>query len=286
MSYIYNLTDTWNAAGTTFAGIKMAVTNTASGASSKLLDLTISGATTGAFSIDKSGNASVSGALTLGTALTVGNGGTGVTTSTGTGSVVLGTTPTFTTSALFPSGTLSAPGISVSGDTNTGIYFPAADTIGFVKGGVDAMRITAAGDVLLATTASADLPGLSVGNTGATRQVLGGMANSSWRIREWDNVNMAAWVTNISALNAIDNAAIPSWKTQQGGGQDYWRIARAAAASSVFAELFRVTSGGWVQLFDSTAPSINPTFSGYLYVESGALKYRGSSGTVTTVAAA
>lgn len=66
---------------------------------------------------------------------------------TGTGSVVLGTTPTFTTSALFPAGTVSAPGISVSGDTNTGIYFPAADTIGFVEGGVEAMRITSAGTV-------------------------------------------------------------------------------------------------------------------------------------------
>ena len=64
---------------------------------------------------------------------------------TGTGSVVLGTTPTFTTSALFPAGTVGAPGISVSGDTNTGIYFPAADTIGFVEGGVQAMTLDANG---------------------------------------------------------------------------------------------------------------------------------------------
>lgn len=34
------------------------------------------------------------------------------------------------------------------------------------------------------------------------------------------------------------------------------------------------------------APSTNPTGGGILYVESGALKYRGSSGTVTTLAAA
>lgn len=88
MAYIYNLTDTWDAAGTTFSGIKMAVTNTASSASSKLLDLTISGATTGSFSIDRSGNASVSGALTLGTALTVGNGGTGTSTAFTAGSIV------------------------------------------------------------------------------------------------------------------------------------------------------------------------------------------------------
>jgi hypothetical protein len=73
---------------------------------------------------------------------------------TGTGSVVLGTTPTFTTSALFPAGTMSAPGISVSGDTNTGIYFPAADTIGFVEGGVEAMRLDAAGNLGLGVTPS------------------------------------------------------------------------------------------------------------------------------------
>jgi hypothetical protein len=34
----------------------------------------------------------------------------------------------------------------------------------------------------------------------------------------------------------------------------------------------------------STAPSTNPSGGGVLYVESGALKYRGSSGTVTTIA--
>lgn len=84
--------------------------------------------------------------------LPVANGGTGVTTSTGSGANVLGTTPTFTTSALFPAGTLSAPGISVSGDTNTGIYFPAADTIGFVEGGVEAMRIDSSGNVGIGTS--------------------------------------------------------------------------------------------------------------------------------------
>ena len=34
----------------------------------------------------------------------------------------------------------------------------------------------------------------------------------------------------------------------------------------------------------TTAPTSNPTGGGVLYVESGALKYRGSSGTVTTIA--
>lgn len=36
----------------------------------------------------------------------------------------------------------------------------------------------------------------------------------------------------------------------------------------------------------AVAPSINPAGSGILYVEEGALKYRGSNGTVTTLAPA
>jgi hypothetical protein len=36
----------------------------------------------------------------------------------------------------------------------------------------------------------------------------------------------------------------------------------------------------------TVAPSVNPAGGGILYVEDGALKYRGSKGTVTTIALA
>ena len=53
-------------------------------------------------------------------------------------------------------GTLANPAISAglnSSDTNTGIYFPLADTIGFVEGGAEAMRIDSNGRInLLAGT--------------------------------------------------------------------------------------------------------------------------------------
>jgi hypothetical protein len=44
------------------------------------------------------------------------------------------------------------------------------------------------------------------------------------------------------------------------------------------------SSAKTVHIGNGTAPTANPTAGGVLYVESGALKYRGSSGTVTTIA--
>jgi hypothetical protein len=47
----------------------------------------------------------------------------------------------------FADGSASTPSITNDGDTNTGIFFPAADTIAFSEGGVESMRIDSAGDV-------------------------------------------------------------------------------------------------------------------------------------------
>jgi hypothetical protein len=58
--------------------------------------------------------------------------------------------------ATFGAGTVSAPSITTTGDTNTGIYFPAADTIAFTEGGVEAMRISANGTVGIGTTTTTD----------------------------------------------------------------------------------------------------------------------------------
>jgi hypothetical protein len=51
MAFIYDFTDTWTSAGTTYNGIKLNVTNTASSATSRLLDLQIGGVSK--FQVDK-----------------------------------------------------------------------------------------------------------------------------------------------------------------------------------------------------------------------------------------
>jgi hypothetical protein len=78
-------------------------------------------------------------------------------------------TPKGTGGVVFPAGAVGTPSITTAGDTNTGIFFPAADTIAFAEGGVESMRIDSAGKVGINTTPTA--------GTDAKLQVTGGTTN-------------------------------------------------------------------------------------------------------------
>jgi hypothetical protein len=102
-----------------------------------------------------SGGAADINTQTTGT-LNVSRGGTGVTASTGTTAVVLSNSPTLVTPTLGAAsaasitaalGSVSAPSYTFTGDTNTGIYSPAADTLAFVEGGVEALRLLSTGGI-------------------------------------------------------------------------------------------------------------------------------------------
>jgi hypothetical protein len=62
-------------------------------------------------------------------------------------------------------GSAAAPSITTAGDTNTGMFFPAADTIAFAEGGVESMRIDSSGNLGLGVTPSARLNVLSTAST-------------------------------------------------------------------------------------------------------------------------
>lgn len=63
---------------------------------------------------------------------------------------------TLTGALAVAAGTVGAPGLTAAGDTNTGIFFPAADTIAIAEGGVEVMRVTSDGFVGIGTSTPAE----------------------------------------------------------------------------------------------------------------------------------
>ena len=165
----------------------------AAGATGTVSSVAVSGGTTGLTT--SGGPITTTGTITLAGTLAVANGGTGVTTSTGTTNLVLSNSPTLVNPALgtpasgvvtnltgtasiningtvgattpttgafttlsatgvatFAAGTALLPSITTSGDTNTGVYFPAADTVGITTGGSERMRISSSGNVGIGST--------------------------------------------------------------------------------------------------------------------------------------
>ena len=55
---------------------------------------------------------------------------------------------------LLGAGSAGAPSLTATGDTNTGIFFPTADTIAFAEGGVETVRIDSSGRLLVGTSSS------------------------------------------------------------------------------------------------------------------------------------
>ena len=75
-------------------------------------------------------------------------------TENASGTVVeLGTNPSVPVT--FPDGSASAPSLTNDGDTNTGVFFPAADTVGITTGGTERVRVDSSGNVGVGVTPSA-----------------------------------------------------------------------------------------------------------------------------------
>ena len=76
---------------------------------------------------------------------------TGDLTGNVTGNVNSTGVSTFSGGVVVAAGTTAAPSISPTGDSNTGIFFPSADTIAFAEGGVEAARFDSSGNLGVGT---------------------------------------------------------------------------------------------------------------------------------------
>jgi hypothetical protein len=77
----------------------------------------------------------------------------------------------------FPAGSASSPSIQATGDPNTGLFFPAADTIAFAEGGTEVLRIDSSGRVGIGTSAPGAL--LDVAGTNGRLYLRDGSANTA-----------------------------------------------------------------------------------------------------------
>ena len=166
---------TTRVSGTTITGTTAQFT---SGTFVSLTGTTITGTTISGTTVSSTTGTFTSLTGTTTTGITV-NFTSGVFTTQVSGATVTGTQSSFTsgnfvtlsgatatfTSGVIASGTAAAPSLSILGDPNTGIYSPGADTLAFVEGGVEAMRITSAGLVGIGTSS----PGKTLDVTGTAR---------------------------------------------------------------------------------------------------------------------
>jgi hypothetical protein len=119
-------------------------------------------------------------------------------------------TVTGSASVVFAAGTAAAPSITTTGDTNTGIFFPAADTIAFTEGGVEAARFDSSGNLGIGT--SSPVAKLSVQDAAAPKIALqvGGSERAflsyteSTAITRLDSDSVIVFATNNTEVSRFD----------------------------------------------------------------------------------
>ncbi len=149
------------------------------------------------------------------------------------GSVVVGSAVTLSSGGInvagittVTAGSASAPTISPSGDSNTGLFFPAADTIAFAEGGAESGRFNSSGNLLVGTTSD-------TGTASQKLQVTGG-----------------AYVSNNLGIGTINPDYAPTGggaKLHVWGGQ-LWSTIRSKTASGDNVVLSTTESSNNMQL--------------------------------------
>jgi len=177
-----------------------------------------------------------------------------------TGGFQVGFTSIHSTGTIVAAGSTSAPSITPTGDSNTGIFFPSADTIAFAEGGVEALRIKNNGYVGIGT----DNPGYDLH--------VGGRTNSSSSTITLHSTNSNGYGT-FQFYNNIGNVA---YLWQNGSGQSaygganslnlanyYGTISFAADSSGSWTERMKIDTSGRV-----TTP-YQPMFSAATFSSNG-----------------
>ena len=143
--------------------------------------------------------------------------------------------------ASFGDGSAAAPSITNFGDLNTGMFFPAADTIAFAEGGTEAMRITSTGAVGIGTTSPSNLLTVKSAST----------ASAAW----FQTTGASEQTITLGDPDTIANDCGVYGRTsgnfvfQNSGGAFVWKYASGT-------ERMRITSAGNVGIGTASPASI------------------------------
>jgi hypothetical protein len=171
------------------------------------------------------------------------------------GSKVLtsGSALTFDGSQLdIPLGSAATPSLSTPTDPNTGMFFPAADTIAFAEGGVEAMRLDASGNMGLGVTPAAWFTGGGY----KVMQIGPGMAFDSgndFRAR----ITANGFVNSSGDFRYLNTGAASNYN--QAGGEHKWFTAPSGTAGNAitFTQAMVLDSTGQLQMYNSSGTAMN-----------------------------
>jgi hypothetical protein len=163
----------------------------------------------------------------------------------------------------FADGSASTPSITNDGDTNTGIFFPAADTIAFAEGGTEAMRLDSGGYMGLGVTPAAwalsGAPALQIKNAAFV-----GYLNNAYMTANtyFDSVGGARYIASANASYYAQTSGQHQWFTAASG--------TAGAAISLNQAMTLDASGNLLLGVTSGTRRLNITYaaaSGGIYLE-------------------
>lgn len=172
----------------------------------------------------------------------------------------------------FAAGSNTAPSITTSGDTNTGFFFPAADTVATTTGGTERIRVDSSGNVGIGTSSPAAKLAVSdgtvtlitspfAGSTGyfgtGTNHPLAFVTNSAERMRIDSSGNVGIGTSSPGEKLNVSTGAAEYAIQWNSTGSNNWVLASATnrayiANKTTPAEVLTITNGGNVGIGTSS----------------------------------